>query len=86
MPIVTVQIASGRDVDIKRRLAEGITRVLVDVLDVDPEWITVLFQELERGNWATGGRLHSDRYGPGHGRQGTEQAVNDNSKQCPEEP
>jgi 4-oxalocrotonate tautomerase len=71
-PIVTVQIAKGRDVDVKRRLAGEITRVLVEMLDVEPEWVTVLFQELERENWATGGRLHSDKFGPGYGRQGTE--------------
>ena len=72
MPIVTVQMARGRDVEVKRRLAGEITRVLVDTLDVEPEWVTVLFQELDRENWATGGRLHSDKYGPGYGRQGTE--------------
>ncbi len=72
MPIVTVQMARGRDVEMKRRLAGEITRVLVEVLDVKPEWVTVLFQELERENWASGGCLHSDQYGPGCGRQGTE--------------
>jgi 4-oxalocrotonate tautomerase len=71
MPIVTVQMA-GRDVEVKRRLAGEITRVLVEALDVEPEWVTVLFQELERENWASGGLLHSDKYGPGCGRQGTD--------------
>lgn len=70
MPIVTVQMARGRDEDVKRRLAGEITRLLVENLDVKPEWVTVLFQELERENWATGGRLHSDRFGPGCGKQG----------------
>ncbi len=72
MPIVTVQMARGRDLEVKRRLAGEITRVLVEALDVDPEWVTVLFQELERENWASGGLLHRDKYGPGHGQQGTE--------------
>jgi len=72
VPIVTVQMAEGRDVEVKRRLAGEITRVLAETLDVEPEWVTVLFQELERENWATGGRLHSDKFGPGCGRQGTE--------------
>jgi 4-oxalocrotonate tautomerase len=71
MPIVTVQMA-GRDVEVKRRLAGEITRVLVEALDVEPEWVTVLFQEMERENWASGGLLHSDKYGPGYGHQGTE--------------
>jgi 4-oxalocrotonate tautomerase len=70
MPIVTIQMARGRDVDVKRRLAGEIARLLADALDVEAEWVTVLFQEYERENWSTGGRLHSDRFGPGCGRQG----------------
>ena len=70
MPIVTIQMARGRDVNVKRRLAGEIAKLLVDALDVDPEWVTVLFQEYERENWSTGGHLHSDRLGPGCGRQG----------------
>jgi 4-oxalocrotonate tautomerase len=56
MPIITIQMARGRDVDVKRRLAGEIARLLADTLDVDPEWVTVLFQEYERENWSTGGR------------------------------
>lgn len=70
MPIVTVQIARGRDTNVKRKLADEITKLLVDTLDVEPEWVTILFQEYDRENWATGGHLHSDRFGPGCGRQG----------------
>ncbi|MEN6459744.1 MAG: tautomerase family protein [Syntrophomonas sp.] len=70
MPIVTVQMTSGRDSNVKRKLADEITRLLVVNLDVEPEWVTVLFQELDRENWATGGQLHSERFGPGCGRQG----------------
>jgi phenylpyruvate tautomerase PptA (4-oxalocrotonate tautomerase family) len=43
--MVTVQLARGRDADVKRRIAEHITRVLVQTLDVKPEWVTVSFQE-----------------------------------------
>lgn len=60
----------GRDSSVKRKLADEITRLLVEKLDVDREWVTVLFQEYDRENWATGGQLHSDRFGPGCGRQG----------------
>ena len=70
MPIVTIQMARGRDVDVKRRLAGEIARLMADALDVEAEWVTVLFQEYERENWSTGGRLHSDRFWPGCGRQG----------------
>jgi 4-oxalocrotonate tautomerase len=75
MPIVTGQLAKGRDVDVMRRLAGEITNVLVENLDVNPEWVAVLFRELDRENWAAGGRLHIDRCGHGWGRQGAELGI-----------
>jgi 4-oxalocrotonate tautomerase len=36
---------------------------------VKPEWVTVLIEEHERENWATGGELHSDKLGAGFGKQ-----------------
>lgn len=30
--------------------------------------VTVLFDEYDRENWATGGELHIDKFGPGPGR------------------
>ena len=71
MPIVTVSIARGRTIDQKRSLVEAVTQAVVSTLDVKPEWVTVLINELERENWATGGILHSDKLGPGCGKQGT---------------
>jgi len=33
--------------------------------------VTVLIEEYERENWATGGELHADKFGPGFGKTGT---------------
>ena len=55
-----------------RSLAEYVTSAIVKALDVKPEWVTVLIEEFERENWATGGVLHEDKLGPGFGKQGTE--------------
>lgn len=71
MPIVTVNIARGRTIDQKRSLVKAVTQAVVSTLDVKPEWVTVLINEHERENWATGGVLHSDALGPGCGKQGT---------------
>ena len=68
MPIVSVKIARGRTVDQKRALVDAVTKAVVSTLDVKPEWVTVLIEEFERENWATGGVLHSEKFGPGHGR------------------
>ena len=73
MPIVVVKMAKGRSIDQKRRLVKAITDVVVDTLDVKPEWVTVLIEELDRENWATGGQLHIDKFGKGFGKLGQSQ-------------
>jgi 4-oxalocrotonate tautomerase len=72
MPVVSIRIARGRSVDEKRSLVESVTGAIVKALDVKPEWVTVLIEEFERENWATGGVLHQDKLGPGFGKRGTE--------------
>lgn len=71
MPIVTINMAQGRTVEQKRALAAAVTQSVASTLEVKPEWVTVLINEHERENWATGGLLHSDKFGPGCGKQGT---------------
>ena len=68
MPIVSVKIATGRSTEQKRKLVQAITNTVVEVLDVKPEWVTVLVDEIDRENWATGGKLHVDRFGKGYGK------------------
>ncbi len=67
MPVVTIKIAKGRSVEQKRALVEEVTQALVSTIDVKSDWVTVLIEEYERENWATGGELHSDKFGPGFG-------------------
>jgi 4-oxalocrotonate tautomerase len=73
MPVITIKIAKGRPVEKKRELVKEITKTVAGILDVKEEWVTVLIDEYERDNWATGGELHSDKFGPGHGASGTGQ-------------
>jgi 4-oxalocrotonate tautomerase len=61
-------MAKGRPIEQKRKLVRAITDVIVNVLDVKPEWVTVLIEEFERENWATGGELHLDKFGKGFGK------------------
>ena len=70
MPIITIQLAQGRTTEQKQAMAEAITQDAVRILNIEPEWVTVLFQEYPRDSWATGGTLHSIKYGPGHGKEG----------------
>lgn len=45
---------------------------MVETLGVKAEWVTVLIDEYDRENWATGGELHIDKFGPGFGKSGSE--------------
>ena len=65
MPIVIVKMARGRSIEQKRILVKAITDAIVETLNVEPEWVTVLIEEFERENWATGGQLHIDKFGRG---------------------
>ena len=70
MPIVSIKIATGRSTEQKRNLVQAITNVVVEVLDIKPEWVTVLIDEIDRENWATGGKLHINKFGKRHGKMG----------------
>lgn len=61
MPIVSIKMAKGRTTEQKRALAAAITDAMVTIAAVAPEWVTVLFEEYDRENWATAGRLHVDK-------------------------
>lgn len=72
MPLINVKMARGRSLEQKRELVRLLTEDAVRILNVSPEWVTVIIDEYEREHWATAGELHADRYGSGYGRQGTE--------------
>jgi len=65
MPIITVKMGKGRTVEQKRELVRALTKVAVETLGAQPEWVTVLIEEYEsdRGNWAVGGELLIDTHG-----------------------
>ncbi len=69
MPIITVKLAKGRTSEQKQRFVEAVTKEAVKTLNVKAEWVTVLFEEYDRENWATDGRLHSIKFGAGFGSQ-----------------
>ncbi|RXE56720.1 4-oxalocrotonate tautomerase [Methanoculleus taiwanensis] len=60
MPVVTIQMSKGRSLEQKRQLVEEITNTIVNTLGVDPGWVTVLINELERENIAKSGKLLSE--------------------------
>ena len=59
MPVVIVNMWTGRDDSAKRRIAEGITKVF-EKENVRRDAITVIMNEVQKNNWAEAGKLCSD--------------------------
>ncbi len=74
MPIISIKMAQGRSLEKKQALAAAITRDVAEILEVQPDWVTIVIDEYPRENWATAGELHSVKYGIGHGQEDTEYA------------
>ena len=55
MPIVSVQMYSGKSQREKDRLAEAITIDVVKILNVSKEEVIILFTEASHGNWYSAG-------------------------------
>ena len=60
MPTYHIEMMEGRTPDQKKKLVEAITRVTVEVLGVTPESVDILIADIQRDNWATGGKLWSE--------------------------
>jgi 4-oxalocrotonate tautomerase len=60
MPIVHVEMFSGRTQAQKRELARAITEAVCNIAQTTPEATIVIFQDVERDNWAQSGQLVSE--------------------------
>jgi 4-oxalocrotonate tautomerase len=64
MPTIRVELFTGRTVAQKRALALALTEATVRTLGGSPDGVDVVFHEVARHDWATGGTLWSDRPAP----------------------
>lgn len=60
MPYVNVKVAGSLTKDQKGKIVEGITKLLQDVAGKPPSVTYVVIEEVERENWAVGGKLLSE--------------------------
>jgi 4-oxalocrotonate tautomerase len=60
MPIIHVEMFSGRTQAQKRELARAITEAICNIAQTTPEATIVIFQDVERDNWAQSSRLVSE--------------------------
>ena len=59
MPIVRVEMWTGRSQSQKAELARVITDAIVAIAHTTPEATTVIFEDIAKENWAVGGVLAS---------------------------
>jgi 4-oxalocrotonate tautomerase len=64
MPSIHVQLFAGRTVEQKRALAQALTEATVRTLGGSPEAVDVIFTDVQKHDWATGGQLWSDKAPP----------------------
>ena len=60
MPIVRIEMWPGRTPAQKRELARVITDAMVNIAQTTADATIVVFEDVERGNWAQGGKLASE--------------------------
>jgi 4-oxalocrotonate tautomerase len=61
MPTIRVELFEGRSVEQKRALAAALTEATVRTLGGSADSVDILFFDIARQDWATGGTLWSDR-------------------------
>jgi 4-oxalocrotonate tautomerase len=61
MPIVQIELLSGRSLDQKRALAEKVTGAICDSLDVKPEAVSIILREMDHEDFAKAGKLWADK-------------------------
>ncbi|MCX8278524.1 MAG: 4-oxalocrotonate tautomerase family protein [Dehalococcoidia bacterium] len=60
MPIVNVALYAGRTDQQKSDLAKAITKAISETAGVPDSATTIIFQDVEKSNWAVGGVMISD--------------------------
>ncbi len=61
MPSIHVELFAGRTLEQKRALAQALTDATVKTLGGSAESVDVIFVDVQRHDWATGGVLWSDK-------------------------
>lgn len=61
LPVVQVSVWAGMSKKDKKKIVEGMTRVLEEIC-FPQEAVTIIIYEAPKTNWATGGQLHSEKY------------------------
>jgi 4-oxalocrotonate tautomerase len=61
MPVVRISWWKGRGYEQKVELARELTQVLERVAKIPPEATQIIFEDVDKENWAIGGVMASER-------------------------
>jgi 4-oxalocrotonate tautomerase len=61
MPIIQVHLFEGRTLDQKRKLVASMTEAVVKSLDIKPEDVRIILEDMARHDYAIAGVLASDK-------------------------
>jgi len=61
MPLIQVQMFSGRTPEQKRNLVRALTDAFVQTVGSTPDAVDVILTDVEKSDWAQGGELFSDK-------------------------
>ena len=61
MPLIRVEMFPGRSQEQKREFAQAVTREASRILQCEPDSVDIIFAELQKEDWATGGTFWSER-------------------------
>lgn len=57
MPIIRIELWKGRTPEQKKELAKALTEDMVRILNLRTESIQIIFDEVDKENWAIGGTI-----------------------------
>lgn len=60
MPTIHVELFAGRTLEQKRALAQALTEATVRTLGGSPSGVDIIFVDVHRHDWASGGALWCD--------------------------
>jgi 4-oxalocrotonate tautomerase len=61
MPTIHVELFEGRTIEQKQAFAKAVTEATVRTLGGSPDSVDILFTDVKKHDWATGGVLWSER-------------------------
>ncbi|HPI98536.1 MAG TPA: 2-hydroxymuconate tautomerase [Synergistales bacterium] len=61
MPIVQIHLLKGRNLEQKKRLVREVTSAICDSIEVKPEQVRIILQEMPMDCYSVGGGLFSEK-------------------------